>query len=146
MASLRDTGTALILDSDDDVRRGCAAMLTAAGMSVRVTARAEEALAVIAEGGVDVVVSNVSLGGLSGPDLLREIRARDPELPVVFVTGWPAFDAPTEVASGSSGGARTTAEALRGMVVTAAVGYRVGKRARRRGSGSPQGGDGPTHA
>lgn len=124
-------GTVLIVEGDESVLRSCAAMLTAAGMQVRTATQGAAALVALAGGDVHVVLASVQLTDLTGPELLRSIRERDTDLPVIFVTSWPSFD-PDDLATGSSGGARNSAEALRGTVVTAAVGYRVGQRARRR--------------
>jgi DNA-binding NarL/FixJ family response regulator len=123
--------TVLIIEGDELVLRSCADMLSAAGMQVRTAMAGSSALLALGEGDVHVVVANLQLPDVTGPELLRAIRERDSDLPVIFVTTWPSFAAET-IATGSSGGTRNSADALRGTVVTAAVGYRVGQRARRR--------------
>ncbi len=112
-------------------------------MRVRTALQGAEALRALGQDDVHVVVTNLQLSDVTGPDFLRAIRERDTEMPVIFVTSWPSF-APGAIAEGSSGSQRNSAEALRGSVVTAAVGYRVGQRARRRSevpAGSPAKGE-----
>src|SRR5215213_9124640 len=41
------------------------------------------------DGGVDVVVVDINLPGRSGIELLRELRERDPRVPVIVITGEP---------------------------------------------------------
>ena len=116
------TATVLIVEEDESVLRSCADMLRAAGLQVQTVRHGDAAVAAIDGGEIHVVLVGMSQTGVSGPDLLRAIRERDAALPVIFVTSWPSF-APEEIASGSERGARNSAEALRGTVVTAAVGY-----------------------
>jgi PAS domain S-box-containing protein len=42
-----------------------------------------------ADGGVDVAVVDINLPGRSGIELLREMRERDPRVPVIVITGEP---------------------------------------------------------
>ena len=48
---------------------------------------AEEALAACERGGFDLVVSDVVLAGMSGPELACRLWERRPGLPVLFMTG-----------------------------------------------------------
>ena len=48
---------------------------------------AEEALGLIAETTVDVVITDLKLPGMDGLGLLGELRARFPGVPVIVVTG-----------------------------------------------------------
>ncbi|MFC5300366.1 sigma-54-dependent transcriptional regulator [Azospira restricta] len=76
-----------LVEDDPDVRRGCEQTLAIAGLPVRAFADAEGALAAFARELPGVVVSDVRLPGRDGLALLRELRQRDRELPVVLVTG-----------------------------------------------------------
>ena len=77
----------LLIEDDDDVRVSIAQALGLAGFEVESFASAEAARSMITLGVPAIVVCDVRLPGLSGTDWLTEIRAIDPELPVVLVTG-----------------------------------------------------------
>src|SRR5688572_21345131 len=62
--------------------------LERAGYDVGIVATAEDALARVQEGGVDLIVLDQSLpGDLTGLDLYREVRAAGFAVPVIMVTG-----------------------------------------------------------
>jgi DNA-binding NtrC family response regulator len=50
---------------------------------------AGHALDEVQRGGVSVVLSDIAMPGMDGIDLLRAIRNRDPDLPVILITGAP---------------------------------------------------------
>jgi DNA-binding NtrC family response regulator len=56
----------------------------------------EDAVHRVREGGVDVVISDITMPGMTGLDLLRSIREYDPDLPVVLFTGRPTVESPAE--------------------------------------------------
>jgi two-component system phosphate regulon response regulator PhoB len=79
----------LLVDDDPALREVVCAMLEAVGLETEAVASAEEALARIDAGDVDLVVLDWGLPGESGLELCRRLRAR-PEharLPVLFLTG-----------------------------------------------------------
>ena len=86
----------LIVDDDAGIRGLMAKHFSRRGFQVEQAEAAEEAIARF--GGAvprfDVVVTDVHLPGQSGVDLARQIKARQPEQPVVFMTG----DADAEIA------------------------------------------------
>jgi two-component system C4-dicarboxylate transport response regulator DctD len=77
----------LLVDDDEDVRQSTAQALQLAGYEVQSFASVETARAQIRSGAPVIVVSDVKLPGVSGTDWLSQIRAIDPELPVILVTG-----------------------------------------------------------
>ena len=67
-------------------------------------ANGREALDIVRRGGVDVVVLDISMPGQSGVDALAAIRAREPELPVLILSGFAeAHYATTLLRQGASG-------------------------------------------
>ena len=72
--------------------RSYARALRQAGLSV-VTARdGAEALEELARCGIDVIVTDIAMPGVSGIDLLRAVRERGLQIPVILVTGVPGMD------------------------------------------------------
>jgi EAL domain-containing protein (putative c-di-GMP-specific phosphodiesterase class I) len=86
----------LVVEDDPQVRNLLERVLCDAGHEVRVSDDAEHALAALSNEVFGVVVSDIAMPGLSGIDLLRELRRRDMDIPVVLVTGTPHLDTAVE--------------------------------------------------
>ena len=87
----RDTATSPILVVDDDAvsRELVAVALRRAGYEVIEAASGEEALQIIDRQSVGVLVCDIGMPGMSGIDVIRDLRRR-PEtatLPIILVTG-----------------------------------------------------------
>jgi PAS domain S-box-containing protein len=84
-------GRLLLVEDEPAVRRLVTRMLERHGYEVLVAEDGEEALAHAAGGGepVDLLVSDVVMPGMSGPDLARRLRESWPGLAVLFVSGYP---------------------------------------------------------
>ena len=82
-------GRVLVVDDEPTLRRVMGRSLTALGHTVVEAASGQEAIEQLNGGRFDVVVSDIQMAGLDGLQLLREVREREPELPVVLVTGAP---------------------------------------------------------
>jgi EAL domain-containing protein (putative c-di-GMP-specific phosphodiesterase class I)/ActR/RegA family two-component response regulator len=79
----------LLLDDDDSVRRDYGRVLRSFGFSVDAASEGREALERIELEDHDVVISDVRMPGMSGLQFLREVRARDLDVPVILITGAP---------------------------------------------------------
>jgi CheY-like chemotaxis protein len=74
-------------------REGDEDMLVDLGYRVIEAKSAEEALRVIGKGaGVDLIVTDHLMPGMSGTDLARTIRESRPDLPVLVVSGYAEVD------------------------------------------------------
>ena len=82
----------LLVDDDLDICRDYARALRRSGLHVVTATSAPEALSLLALGPVDVIVSDIGMPSMSGMDLLRLVRERDLDLPVVLMTGSPSLD------------------------------------------------------
>ena len=76
-----------LVEDDPDVRRACTQSLVIAGLAVMDFPDAESALAELAGTTPGAVVTDLRLPGRDGLALLRELRQRDRELPVLLITG-----------------------------------------------------------
>jgi len=77
-----------VVEDERPVRDLLVTVLTRLGFSVRAAATAEEALTFEHEQPVDVLMTDVMLPSMSGPELARMIRARSPRTRVLFMSGY----------------------------------------------------------
>jgi CheY-like chemotaxis protein len=81
-------GAAVLLVEDDDlIRLTTTEMLSDIGCQVRETSTAQEALKILDDGPMDILLTDVGLPGVSGLQLARDARARRPDLRLVLATG-----------------------------------------------------------
>ncbi|HEY9594890.1 MAG TPA: response regulator, partial [Spirochaetia bacterium] len=82
--------TFLLVEDNENVRDALGAMLVHLGARVIAAADGEEALRAFGERGegIDVVLSDVMMPGLSGPELGKRLRALDPDVRLIFCTGY----------------------------------------------------------
>ncbi|NJN17366.1 MAG: response regulator transcription factor [Oscillochloris sp.] len=76
----------LIVDDEAIVRRVLGDGLSQTGYQVRTAASADEALALLAQQPVDLLLLDLQLGDRNGIDVLREVRAQRPQLPILILT------------------------------------------------------------
>jgi EAL domain-containing protein (putative c-di-GMP-specific phosphodiesterase class I) len=86
----------VIADDEPDLLEIFAAILGEAGFDVQPARNGREALAAVEQGGCDAVICDVVMPDLDGLALLRAMRQRDLDLPVVFVTGHASLEAASE--------------------------------------------------
>jgi len=79
----------LVADDDALVRGALARSLTATGYEVTTAANGREATELLADAQFDAVVSDIGMPEVDGIQLLRAIRQRDNDVPVVLITGAP---------------------------------------------------------
>ena len=85
----RGSATILLADDDEALRRLMSQVLSRNGYRVEETASGEEALALFSEidADVDLLVSDVVMGELSGPELATKLREAQPGLKVLLTSG-----------------------------------------------------------
>jgi two-component system, NtrC family, nitrogen regulation response regulator NtrX len=79
--------TVLIVDDEANIRRMVGSLLRAEGYHVREAASARAGLLEVREEEPDVMMLDLAMPGSSGLDVLPEIRASAPQLPVVMMSG-----------------------------------------------------------
>jgi len=77
----------LIADEDPTSRGQLARVLEAAGYEIMQVASGEEVLEAVREVRPSIVLLEIPLGGLSGYEVCRALRAEASEMPIVFVSG-----------------------------------------------------------
>ena len=88
-AEVGPAGRMLFVEDDELVRRAIVGLLEASGWSVEAVTTGPDAVDALdrAKWDYDVVVTDISIPGLSGRELARHIHQHRPELPVVLVSG-----------------------------------------------------------
>ncbi len=83
-------GRVLLVEDEDAVRAFSSRALEGRGFEVLTATSGADALAVMEEHDhrVDLVISDVVMPEMDGPTLLRELRARNPGLKVIFISGY----------------------------------------------------------
>lgn len=79
--------TVLLIDDDEAMRRSTEQALELAGFEVAAHGSAEAALGRAGPGLDGVVVTDIRMPGMDGMTLLQHLAERDPDLPVILITG-----------------------------------------------------------
>jgi DNA-binding NtrC family response regulator len=90
----------LIIDDDRHMRNACFRVLSKAGWSVVCAETGDEGLKEISNGAekIDVILLDQLMPGMSGMDVLAQIQAKDPNLPVIISTGSATEETAAELA------------------------------------------------
>jgi DNA-binding NtrC family response regulator len=86
----------LVVDDDESLRRVTQVQLEDEGYTVVTAANGDEALAILARKPQDLVITDLSMPGMSGVDLLRKIRLDYPDTVVVLVTAFGTVESAVE--------------------------------------------------
>jgi two-component system response regulator HydG len=123
----------LVVDDSQDTREVLQRNLSALGYDVHTAPGAREALEVLAARGIDVVVTDLKMPGMSGLDLVRHVRENNKDIEILVITGYASVEGAVEaVKSGAEAflAKPFTDEELAGAVQKALV-----KQKSRRASG-----------
>ncbi len=94
--------TLLVVDDEESVRYSFRRVFQAEDVQVLTAATAAEGLAVIARDNPDVIVLDLQLPDRSGLDVFREVHARSPKRPVIFITAHGTTDTAIEAMKGGA--------------------------------------------
>jgi len=87
-----ETGTILVVDDDDGVRKVLARWITEIGHVVKVAADADSALAIMRDCPIDVALCDIRMPGHDGIWLLDQVRRLYPDIAVALATGLMEMD------------------------------------------------------
>src|SRR4051812_27542415 len=82
----------LLADDDEGLRRIFARAFRADGFEVEVAEDGEAALRMLEHQRYDAVLTDISMPRVSGIELLRAVRERDADVPIVLMTGGPDLE------------------------------------------------------
>ena len=86
----------LLVDDEEDFLRTIIKRLTKRGLDVQGATRGEQALEILTQTPVDVVVLDVKMPGMDGLDVLRKVKEGWPSTEVIMLTGHASIDAAVE--------------------------------------------------
>ncbi len=117
----------LVVDDEPDESMLLRDLLSRRGYEVSLAEDGAAALRQVSADEFDVVVTDVRMAGVSGIELCRRVRAEQPDIPVVVVTGMA--DVETAVAALRAGAYDFVTKPLTAETLSAAVGRAVEHRA-----------------
>lgn len=82
----------LLVDDDPAILRAFGSALARQGVTVETASNGKDAAERVNSVSFDVIVSDISMPGMTGIDLLRAVRAHDLEVPVILMTGEPSLE------------------------------------------------------
>lgn len=87
----------LVVDDDMAIRTMVGEVLTDEGYEVTIASSAEEALQAFRKGGYGLVLTDIRMGGMSGVELLKEIKLIDSVVHVIIMTSYASIDSAVAV-------------------------------------------------
>jgi EAL domain-containing protein (putative c-di-GMP-specific phosphodiesterase class I) len=89
-------GTILLVEDDEAVRQVYGRLLKRDGFDVLLAKNGLEALEMFKQDNVDLVLSDIGMPDMDGVDLLKALRLKDLDVPVILMTGNPQIDSATD--------------------------------------------------
>ncbi|MEJ2528615.1 MAG: PAS domain S-box protein [Gammaproteobacteria bacterium] len=89
----------LIVDDENDIHNLLKASLTPQGYTCIFASNAEEALEIIQQVQVDLVISDVVIPGMSGPQMIEKIATFWPHIPRILITAYPEHESVVDAIS-----------------------------------------------
>lgn len=80
--------TVMVVDDNKNIRKFCEAELTEAGYNVVLAADGQEALRLLPQAAVDLVILDVRMPRLNGLETIGRILATQPGVPIIFFTAY----------------------------------------------------------
>lgn len=87
----------LVIDDERTVCNSCSRILSEGGYAVRTALNGEEGLRHLEKGPFDLAIVDLRMPGLDGIHVLREVRQKCPETPVIVITGYSSVGSAVEV-------------------------------------------------
>ena len=82
----------LTIDDEENIRNGLADNFELEGYEVKQASSGEEGLKLIAEGGIDLVITDLRMDGISGSEVVQRVTSEHPGIPIIVLTGHGSID------------------------------------------------------
>ena len=100
--SIQNSTSILIVDDDQNVLEVLEARLSSAGFSIFRAENGRDALKLLQEHKIDLMISDMKMPGMSGMEVLGKARSLQPGLPIIFLTAYGSIpDAVKAVRAGA---------------------------------------------
>ncbi len=86
----------LVVDDNEFFRNAVERMLARAGFTVSAARDGAEAMGIVSTQGIDLVLCDVKMPGISGHELVRQVHDVNPDLPCIVITGYGGAEASLE--------------------------------------------------
>lgn len=87
----------LVIDDEPAIREGVRRILESESFEVETFGNGHAALENLKSKTFDLVITDLKMPGMSGIDVLRSIKEVQPDMPVIFITGYSSVDSAVEV-------------------------------------------------
>ncbi len=84
--------TILTIDDEENIRNGLADNFELEGYDVRQAANGAEGLKLIEQGGIDLVITDLRMDGISGSEVVKKVTSEHPGIPIIVLTGHGSID------------------------------------------------------
>lgn len=84
--------TILTIDDEENIRNGLADNFELEGYNVLKAESGAKGLKLVEQGGVDLVITDLRMNGISGEEVVRQIATKYPSIPVIVLTGHGSID------------------------------------------------------
>ncbi|MCP4692148.1 MAG: sigma-54-dependent Fis family transcriptional regulator, partial [Desulfobacterales bacterium] len=87
----------LIVDDEPNICQSCVKILSKQDYNVRFALNGYEALKMLDDVHIDVIVTDLKMSHIGGMELLRRVKESDPEIRVIVITGYASVASAVEV-------------------------------------------------
>ena len=82
----------LVVDDEVRIQRACQRLLTEEGCDVEVAQNGIQGLKMIEEKHFDIILLDLMMPGMSGLDVLKDVKSRHPDTVVIIITGYATLE------------------------------------------------------
>jgi DNA-binding NtrC family response regulator len=90
------TATVLIVDDEDATRNLCQDVVTEAGFRAKVASTTEQAIDILDECPIEIVITDLRVPAIGGINLLKRVRENHPETAVIVLTQYGTIESAVE--------------------------------------------------
>ncbi len=92
-------GKILVVDDEQIVLRSCERILAPEGYIVDTSISAKDALALLEKNTYDLIITDIKMPEMDGIEFMRQVRAKNPDVNIVVITGYPSQESIKEALS-----------------------------------------------